>query len=343
MTASAQRNPHAVVVIGGDRWDSWTDKQLIQEVAVELATDQASQATFKVFDPRFEFIDRYTTAGGVPWLVCLFYLGFGQDLGEPVFKGLLAEVQRGDSDTTLICYDMGYKMRQERKAEYHNRLHDLQIIEKLAKRNGLGFEGPDKPIALEPHKALFQDSKNDWEHSAIRAKKSGLVLFVRHDKLFAKEPATLGEPILTLIYRKHFQMLHDFDLQYKVPENQLGRPKVAEYRGRHRGGRRLTGQSSTHPRGTKPVQLTEDLAIHSPAYAKRRAQAHKDLQRDPAFNCTIRSIPPLPEVRPDARDTVRLMEVGKLFSGRYLIDKVRYTLSGNEFTAEYTLYRDIDA
>lgn len=342
-TATVPKNPHAVILLGGDRWDSWTNKQLIKSVRVELATDQASEATLTVFDPRFEFINRYTTSGGVPWLVCKFYLGFGRELGEPVFTGLLAEVGRNDTDTTFRCYDMGYKMRQERKTEYHNNQHDLKIIEKLARRNGLDFEGPDKAVNLERHRSNIQASRNDWEHGKHRARQAGLVLFVRQNKLYAKEPATIREPILSLVYRKDFWLLHGFDITYKVPENQLGRPKQTEYRGRQKGGRRLTGKSDTHPRGTKPVQVTESLAIHNKAYANRRAKAHKELQRDPAFQGTIRSISPLPLVRPDVRDTIALLELGELFSGAYLCDKATHEFQAPDtFHAEYSLYRDID-
>ncbi|HXG23679.1 MAG TPA: hypothetical protein VNJ09_03920 [Chthonomonadales bacterium] len=335
------RNPHAIVIIGGDRYDSWQDKQLVKRVTVELATDQASEASFTCFDPRFHILDKYAGADGVPQLVMLFYLGFGQELGPPVFKGLLARVERGSSDTTFLAYDMGYKMRRELKTEYHENLNDLEILRKLAIRNGLKFEGPDSTPSLEAHPSMPQDSKNDWEHAAERARESGFNIYVRQDTLFAKEPAKIGAPILTLKYRKDFVMLHDFDLSYKLPENQQGRPQVVEYRGRKRGGRRLVGRSRRHSRGHKPVEIREDLALHSKPYADRRAHARKELQREPAFNCTIRSIPPLPRLRPDVRNTIALENLGKLFSGPYLCDKVWHELTGNNFATEYTLYRDI--
>src|SRR6185436_10017720 len=123
------------------------------------------------------------------------YMGFGQDLGEPVFKGLLARVERGDTDSTLIAFDMALKMRKELKTEYHRGIHDLQIIQKLATRNGLGFVGPDEAPALETHPSMIQDSKNDWEHSMERARSSGFNVFVRQDTLFCKEPAKIKAPI----------------------------------------------------------------------------------------------------------------------------------------------------
>lgn len=335
-----QRNPHSIVILGGDRHDSWQDKQRTKRVEVELATDMASQATFTCFDPRFRILDRYSSEDGVDQLIMYVYMGFGADLGPPIFKGLLARVERGDTDSTFIAYDMGYKMRKELKAEYHQGIHDLQIIKKLATRNGLAFVGPDEAPDLEVHPSMIQDSKNDWEHTMERARSSGFNIFVRQDTLFCKEPAKVKAPILTLKYRDDFVMEHDFSLSYKLPENQQGRPKVVQRRGRKKDGWRLTGESNSHKRGHIPVETRHDIAEHTKRYANRRAHAHKELQREPAFNCTIRSIPPLPGVRPDVRNTIELLNLGKLFSGPYLCDKVRHEHTGSSFVTEYTLYRD---
>lgn len=335
-----QRNPHSIVLIGGDRYDTWQDKQQTKRVEVELATDMASQATFTCFDPRFKILDRYSTGDGVPQLIVRVYMGFGENLGPPVFKGLLAAVERGDTDTTFTVYDMGYKMRKALKTEYHNNLHDVQIIEKLTRRNELEFVGPDEAVDLEPHPSMIQDSKNDWEHGIERARSSGFNLFVRQDTLFCKEPAKVGEPILTLAYRKDFIVEHDFSMRYKLPENQQGRPKVHYRRTRGKGGWRLTGESKSHNRGTIQPEIRHDTAEHTKRYADRRAHAYKEKQREPSFNCTIMSVPPLPGLRPDVRNTIELLEMGKLFSGPYLCDKVRHEHTGNSFVTEYNLYRD---
>lgn len=337
-----ERNPHGIVFIGGDRYDTWVDKQIVARIEVELATNQCSEGNLAVFDPRFTILDRYAIDGGVPQLLCRFYLGFGTDLGPPVFLGLLDRVERYDRESVFIVQDLGLKLKDELRTEYHNNIHDLALIEKLAKRHGLLFEGPKKPPALDKHKTMIQDSKNDWELCSERAREAGLNIYVRQETLFAKEPAQISAPVLTLEYRKEFGLLlHDFSLGYKLPENQQGRPKIVEHRARKHGGRRLTGKSDAHPRGHKPVEVRHDRSIHTKAYVSRAAQGHKDLQREPAFNCTVRSIPPLPKLRPDARDTIELIKVGKLFSGPYLCDRVRHTLTGSEFQTEYTLYRDI--
>jgi hypothetical protein len=336
------KNPHGIVVLGGDRYDTWKNKQIIKNISVDLKTDIGSEAHITLFDPRFKILDKYADSSGVSQLLVKVYLGFGEDLGEPVFKGLLDKIERGSSDTTFIVHDMGIKMKQEGKGEYHKGT-SLDIIQKLATRNGLKFEGPEKvDPPLEHHPSMIQDSKNDWKLAAERAREVGFNIYVRQDTLFCKEPAKLGQPIFILRYRKDFYLLHDFSLSYKLPENQRGRAKLVEYRGRHRGGKRLTGLSRQHPRGHKPVEMRHDLSEHTQKHATRRAHAKKELEREPAWNCSIRSVPPLPQLRPDVRNTIRLENVGNLFSADYLVDNVRHELSGNDFFTDYTLYRDVD-
>lgn len=336
-----KRNPHSIVEVGGTRYDSWRDKQMFKQVTVELTSNMASEAVFRFFDPRFRILDSYTTSDGVPMLPMRFWMGFGEDLGEPLFKGLLARVERGDSDTTFRAYDNSHKMKQEKLTDYHYSKDDIEIIERLARRNGLNFVGPDSPVKLDKHATMIQDFRNDWEHAIERARECGLVLYVRGDTLFAKEAAKIGAPLITLKFRKDFIVLHNFDLSFKLPENHQGRNKQVEWRARRRGGRRLTGKSSHHPRGTYRSEGTKsDPAIHTPNYVSRKAHASKDLQREHAYVCTIRSIPPLPNVRPDIRDTVEIQNFGKLFSGSYLLDKVTHDHTAEGFSTEYSLYRD---
>ena len=335
-------NPHYVVKVGGTTYDSWKHKQLIKQVTVELATNQASEALFRVFDPHFEILDSYTSEDGVPEMEVKVWMGYGQDLGEPVFKGLLDRIERGDTDTTFRVYDMGRKMRRQLQNEYHGKINDLGILKKLALRNHLLFEGPDSPVQLDDHDSMIQDSKNDWEHAHERAKEAGFSIYVRQDTFFAKEPATVRAPKLTLTYRKDFVMLHNFDLSYKLPENQQGRPREVVRHYRERGGRRGEGRSKKHKRGHHLTDATHDIAIAKKSYANRVAHASKQLQREHAFSCNVRSISPLPGLRPDARDTIMLKEVGKLFSGPYIADRVRHDGTAEAFVCEYMLYRDME-
>lgn len=334
-------NPHAIVEFGGERFDSWLDKSVVAEANVELTTNKSSEAMLRVFDKGFEFIDRFAPTEGVPLVDVRMWLGFGDagSLGEPIFKGLLARIERGAAMTTFRAYDLGYKMRQIKRTEYHKG-SDLDVLAKLAQRNGLMFEGPGTGVQLEKHDSLIQDEQNDWEHALERAREAGLVLYVRGDTLLAKEPAKVGTPKLTLVNRHDFTLLNDYALNYKLPENVGGRPRTVETRGRGRRGRRLTGESERDARGTEQVEIKRDLAIASRSHARRRAHAKKELDREHAFTLSLRTVPTLNTTRADVRDTLRLQEVGKLFSGDYLVDSAAHNLSAGGFTSSYELYRD---
>ncbi|MGH9941503.1 MAG: hypothetical protein ACRD9R_03975 [Pyrinomonadaceae bacterium] len=324
-------------------YDSWKDASLFAGLEVDLTTNEASVATWRVFDPDFQFLDKWTTNDGIAVLPARAWLGFGATLalGEPVFKGLLARVERGVATSTFRFYDTGFKMRQFKQTEYHRGLDDVGVIAKLAKQNGLEFEGPSPALKLDKHKSLMQDEQTDWEHALERAEEAGLVLYVRGDTLFAKEPAKTGQPVLTLSYRRDFVMRDEFSLSYKVPENREGRPAKVETRGRGRGGRRLRGSSTERQRGTRQVEVKRDLSISSKRHADRRAQARYELQREHAFSHTVSILPAFKERRPDVRDTVELLHLGELFSGRYLCDRVVHRFGPAQLTTDLDLYRDI--
>ena len=337
-------NPHSIVTINGDVYDNWKDQQTFQQVSVDLTTNQASEGLIRFFDPKFKIIDKYSLADGVPHCEVDIWMGFGADLGPKVFSGLLTRVERRDTDSVFRAYDKGHKMKYKRQNDYHYKLNDVAIIQKLAERNGLAFEGPDDQSGLPNHNSMMQDHATDWRHAKERAREAGLVLYVRGDTLFAKPPAKVGAPKLTLIYRDDLnnvpRMFHHFDCSYKLPENQKGRHKVVRQRYRETGGTQGTGVSSRHQRGHEKEETKADLSIYQKSYADRKAVASKELNREHAFVITARSVPPLPVVRPDARDTIAVAEMGLLFSGAYLCDKVMHDLNGSSFVTEYTLYRD---
>ena len=334
-------SPHAAVEIDGTVWDSWQHPGLFARVSVNLATDEASEGIWETFDPDLRMINKYSTASGVPLVVVRIWLGFAQELGEPVFKGLLARVERGEGKTLFRVYDMALKMRLIKKTGYHKG-DDLKIIKKLVERHQpLKFSPPDKPIKLPPHRSMPQDEQTDWEHALERAREAGLLLYVRHDTVFARYPAKTAEkPMLTIAVRDQ-TMLRDLDLIFKVPENQDGAPKKVTVRGRGRGGKRLTGVSDESKRGNEPVSIKRDLPQHTKKYTNARAQAQKALDREHAFSASIRTIAPLPSARPDVGDTIELANVGLLFSGKYVADQVNHDLSPGRLITSYELHRDV--
>jgi phage protein D len=339
---------HAIVEIAGRRIDSWADGSPIEGVHVELATGEASECELRVFDPDpdYAFINSITQDDGIGELVVRAWVGFGSvaDLGQPVFKGLLARVEREHGTTVCRAYDMGFKMRKLQRTDQHNGATDLQIIEKLARRNGLGFQGPDQAVSLDKIKSSKQEGQTDWDKAAECAERAGLVLFVRGDTLFAKEAAkTANAPLLTLGFRQDFMLLDDFRVSYKVPENVEGRPAQVKVRVRGHGGSALEGASAKGQRGHERLEVKTDLPVKSKRAADKRAEARKALKREHAFTGEIGVLPSYSGRRADARDTVRLTGLPKLFNGNYLCDRVTHLFEPGALKMEMSLYRDIKA
>lgn len=336
------RNPHAIIEIEGAVYDSFDAKRLVKQVSVELPTNQTAEARWEFFDPKFRLVDHFSGADAIPQSIVRVYLGYGEDLGEPIFKGLLAQVERGESSTTFIAFDMGFKMKLIKKAGYKNKKDDLAILKDLATRNGLKFEGPEKPLKLEPHKAMMQDEQTDWEHSMERARDAGLVIFVRQDTLFVKYPAKVGTPALVLQNHKDFVMQRNWDFTYRTPENQDSRPRRVKVRGRGKGGKRLEGASDVSHRGRENVILKRDVpGKATKAKLISRAQAQKELDREHAFEGRVETVFPLNGERLDVRNTIQIDGIGKLFSGKYICDSVGYQFGAGKLGLNLDLYRDI--
>lgn len=334
-------NPHATVVIDGVIYDSWEAKQLIKSVSVELVTNQTSEARFEVFDPKFRVINSFSGASGIPMSDVSVYLGYGQNLGEPVFIGLLAQVERGESATTFIAFDRGFKMKLIKKAAYQNKKDDLAIVKALAERNGLKFEGPGEKLNLEPHRAMMQDEQTDWEHAMERARDAGLVLFVRQNTLFAKKPAKPTAPVLVLENHDDFVLQRDWDFTYRTPENQDGRPRIIKRRARGKAGKRIEGNSDDTSRGRENVVLKRDIpGKATKSKLSKRAQAQKDLEKEHAFQGRLQTVFPPNGERLDVRNTVKINGIGKLFSGDYICDGVNYTYQPGKLGLNLDLYRD---
>jgi phage protein D len=334
-------SPHAIVRVGESSFDSWNDKDWFKSVEVTLSTGQSSEAAWRFHDPDGKLLERWIVGDGVAALEASLSLGFAAELGKPIFEGLLASAEWSEEETTLRFYDRGYLMRQIKQTEYHRGLDDIGIIAKLAGQHKLQFEGPSPAIKLDKHKSVIQDAQTDWEHAEERAQDAGLVLFVRGSTLYAKEAARVGAPVVSVTYGEDFHLLGGASFRYRAPENQEGRPAKVEVRGRGRGGRRLSGNSDIHARGTERVEIKRDLAIKTKRHANRRAQAQKDLQREHAFTGTITLIPQFKRTCPDIRDTLEILQIGKLFSGLYIAESVNHSFAPGELETSIDVYRDI--
>lgn len=342
---STPYDPHLVIEIGSRTIDSWAEDSRVEGAEVELVTGATSQAEFRLFDPDpdFPFISSLTKASEVTSSTVRVWLGFGPraELGEPIFKGLLARVEYHMGVTAVCAFDMGFRMKKVQKTEYHYKLTDLQLIEKLARRNGLGFEGPDAPVSLDKIPSYKQEARTDWDEALAAAERCALGIYVRDDTLFAKEAAkTAPTPLHIFNYRRDFMLLDDFHLRYRVPENQEGRPAIIKTRTRGRGGKRLEGQSEEHERGTQQVALKRDLHVKSKKHADKRAEARKLLKREHTFEGSISVLPSYRGERTRPRSTIALGGLPGFFSGKWLVERVTHILEPGELTAEMDVYRE---
>ncbi|HEX8565413.1 MAG TPA: hypothetical protein VF648_07050 [Pyrinomonadaceae bacterium] len=341
MIADLPANPHCIIVIDGRRFDSVDDEKLFESVSVELVTNRTSQAKWKFFDPEFKIADSYAYIAAGGEISCSIYMGYGKSLGPPIFEGVVTQLPRGDTTTGFVAYDHGFKMKKIKNAEYYYKKDDKDIISILTGRNGLGFSPPPDARGLEKYKTMMQDEKNDWQMMMERAREMGWNVYVRGKTVFARYPARVQAPIATFINRKDFRLKHGFEFNFRVPESQEGK-KLVNRVGRGKGGKRLVGKSDISPRGKENVNLKRDTpGIHTKSKLEVRAQAQKDLEREHAFEASLQAVIAPREARIDVRDSIRVMDVGALYSGVYICDGVRYNFSPGVMNLDLDLYRDI--
>ncbi|HEY9286162.1 MAG TPA: hypothetical protein VIP46_22110 [Pyrinomonadaceae bacterium] len=339
--------PHtnrAIIEVNGRQFDSWHDgPAYFKGVEINLSSGAASECEWRIFDPDSNLLRQFLTGEDLMELTVKARLGFGIEVpnSPPIFEGILTSAEWERDTIILRSYDNGYRMRKAKETEYHRNLDDVQIIEKLAKQNGLSFEGPTPAIKLDRHKSLIQDGQTDWEFATERAENAGLVLYVRRNTLYAKEAAKTSPPILTLTYGQDFILSDGINFRYRAPENVEGRPGRVEVRARGKGGRRITGRSDENRRGVRHVELRNDLPIKTKRSADRRAQARKDIQREHAFTGSIKLLPTFEGRWPDIRDTVLVKGIGPLFGGKYICGEVAHSFGPGVIETTLDLYRDI--
>ena len=319
-------------------FDSFTNKSFFAGLTVELTTGKASQAELTVVDEDYSFIDSYTRSDGVMPYAAYVYLGYGDELGEPVFEGLLAAVEHNDGMSTFCFYDRSLRMKLEEKTEHHKGL-DTDVMRNLVERNGLNFVLADKSIKGLPLKAKMQEAQTDWDLLMSLAQDAGLVIWARGNTLYTARPARVGEPVLTLKQRDVIALKGE-SLRYEMPENVDGSPASVEVRVRGRGGIRQSGHSVKRARGRKKLSF-HSLQSDSPASeANRRAQAIKDLESEPSFTCKAKMLFHPSTRLVEVRQTVWLENRGRLFSGLYLVDGVHMDFSPGNLTIDFDLVRD---
>lgn len=330
--------PHCIVEIDGQRFDSWRGQDLIS-ANVELTTDKTGEGSVELFDPDFKILDGFL-GDGVRALSARFWFGWNQDLGNSLFIGTLARVEWSERITTFRFHDFSAKMKSQKKARYHKKKSDLEILKNLAEENGLKFSAPQNFAPSEKFDSLMQSGKSDWDFALKIAERAGLRLYVRGNMLFAVEAGKTSQSISSPVFEKDFMLLRGFNLGYKVPENKKGRPKKTEVRGRGKSGKQLKGSVTTGAVGTEDVILREDLPKQTIAVAERRASGKTNRRREYAFEHQIETLSSFRTII-DLRNTITLGGLGKFFSGNYLVTDVRYDFSPGNLISEMTVGRDM--
>lgn len=332
--------PHCQINFAGTVLDSWQDDSYLVGASIDLASDKSGEATFSVVDPNFEFLDRFLTAS--KRLSAKFWLGWGRELGNEFFDGVLIGVSHSGGISEFRFHDKSVNLKGQKKARYHKKKSDIQILRELAAENDLQFSLNSKQSESEKFDDLVQRGKTDWEFAKEVAARAGLRLYVRGNTLFAVDAGTtqVFDAVQTLAFGRDFEILQGFSLNYKLPESRKGRPKKTVVRGRSAGAAQLSAETVTGERGTADILISDDLPKHTLALAEKQAKAATNKRREYAFEHQLRTLPSM-RVRLDVRNTVTLAEMGKFFSGNYIVTDIRYEFAPGALTAEMTVGRDI--
>ncbi len=334
--------PHAIVEINQQIYDTWKEGSPLASVRVELTTDKTSEATVVVWDENFLITDSHLGDTGLNKSTVNVWLGYGRDLGAPLFQGKFAGHDHDGKLATFRFHDLSIDMKREKKARYHNRKTDFAVLRQLAADNGLAFSVSKDAIDSEPHASLIQRGLTDWEFARTIARRAGLRLYVIGQTLYAEEAGKSKQERQTITYRDDFLLVRPISLTYKLPENRRGRPGKVEVRGRGHGGSQLSGCAGEGTRGNSDLGVHEDLPHHTQRGAERRAQAKRATHRESAFEHRIRLLPAYEGSRIGLRESIGLAGVGDFYGGTYIVHELCSEFRAGSLIDELTLRRDIE-
>ncbi len=329
-----------IVVIDQTRYDSAREGSLIQSVSVDLTTDKTSEAVVTFADPTFAFTDRYLDETGMRHLEVRIWMGYGEELGEPWFKGTLAGHEHDGEYATFRFHDPGAKMKREKKQRYHTAKTDFEILRSIAGEYGLRFTVLDEARDSEPHESIIQRG-SDWDFARTIARRAGVRLWFEGDTLFAREAGKRGAASTTLVYRDDFLIIRPVSFSYKLPESRRGRHRSVRVHARGSGGRRLTGEDTTDGRGRVDEGGGKDLPHHTKRGAERRARAKRLHAKESAFEHRIRLLPASGVTRINLRSVVGLDGCGEFYGGEYVVHSLRKDWRTGKLTDDVTLRRDL--
>lgn len=329
-----------VVEIGSARYSSRVEGSRLICVTVDLTTDKTSEAQITFADPDFEITDRHLDDTGLPRLGARVWLGYGEDLGEPHFKGVLAGHEHDGERAVFRFHDTGAKLKTDKKLRYHSGKSDFAILRSIAEEYEMSFVVLDDVQDGAAHDSLIQRGMTDWDFIQTIARRSGVRLWVEGDTIFAREAGKHGNAAQIITYRKDFLLVRPVSLSYKLPENRRGRHQSVRFHVRGADGRRLTGEDAGEERGRKHQSAGEDLPHHTRQEAARRARGKRLHVKESAFEHRIRLLD-AGASRFRLRSVLALAGCGDFYGGDYVIHAIRKEWRAGALTDELTLRRDI--
>lgn len=338
----------------GQRYDSWDTPGLIKKVEVDLVMDESSRARIKFFDPDYKIADAFS--GYADTVAVSIYLGHSDDLGKPIFEGLLTEISRNLDETLFTISDLAFVMKLWQRSAYKSKKSDLQIVQKLVNRNftpegrQLRFSPPPNPKKLEPH-SIAQDEQTDWEHMSERLREAGLHYYVRYDTVYARYPVTndaYTRPQGSFSPLSE-GLLEGWNFTFHSLTGKEGRPTVVADRRRGPAGKRVQGQDGPATATTTPIDsdplysrlnIRRDMPKPSKSKLNARAKAKRDLERERAFEGSFEEVLTDGFIRWDVLEVIEFLGIGRLHSGSYAIEAVRYRFEPGELSRRIELHRD---
>jgi phage protein D len=327
-----------IVEIGGTRYDSRAEEARLRSAALDLTADRTSEAEISFADPDFTFTDRHLNQR--PSIKCRVWMGYGESIGEPLFKGRLAGHEHDGEYATFRFHDQAAVMKRERKLRYHRGKTDFGMMRSIAEEHGLQFQLLGDARDSEAHPSLPQQGVTDWDFIRLIARRSGLRVWVEGDTLLAQKAGVQGGGGMILTYREDFLMLRSLSLSYRLPESRRGRHQRVAVHGRGPAGERITGEASGDDRGRVHQSAREDLTHHTRSEAERRAHAIKAGVRESAFENRIRLIEAA-GATPALRGVVTLKGCGAFYGGDYVVHALRKEFRRGALVDELTLRRDV--
>jgi Rhs element Vgr protein len=162
----------------------------IPSATIQLRDGEASKSTFEVSN----------SAHFIPGKQIEIKLGYRAQ-NDTVFKGIVVKhgvsVRKNGSLLTVECRDESVKMSSGPKSRYFIGQKDSAIMEDIIGSYKLQKDvKPTKPALKE----VTQYHATDWDFLLCRAEANGQVVIASDGKVSVMEPASSGQPVLTVRY-----------------------------------------------------------------------------------------------------------------------------------------------